>query len=79
MAMATRGSIERLIDTSFSPFLLEGLDQAVSVFRHRAMPAFFVAFGHKSSGTKRCPANELRLLSWPAPTVQNMPVTYRRT
>jgi len=58
MAMVRRGSIERLIDTSFSPFSLEGLDQAVSGFRHRAMPAFFVAFGHKSSGTVRCPANE---------------------
>jgi hypothetical protein len=39
------------------------------------MPANFSAFGHKSSETKRCPANEryVVIIDY-APTVQNMPV-----
>jgi hypothetical protein len=63
--MATRGSIERLILKLFS-FPFGGLGPSGFVFFGTARClSFFVATGHKSSGTMRCPANEIeQLLSW---------------
>lgn len=66
MAMATRGSIERLIFTSFLLSRWRAWTKRFRAFGTARCLSFFVASGHKSSGTMRCPANEIgRLLSWP--------------